>query len=119
MAQEILLAGRLFGRLPRPGECRFRRPHRLMGAAQGRHLALQSGVIVEQSAMDGGVGQALFVILAMDHDQGVADPPQQGAAGRLVVDEGAAPAVSSEERRDGKECVRTGKSRGSPSIYKK
>ena len=62
------------------------------GVERGKCRAV-AGIGVERGAMIGGIEQAALRELRLDLDQPFACLAQQADAGRLVVDEGAAPAV--------------------------
>src|SRR3546814_20063762 len=91
---------------------------------------------VERLAVGGRIHQAALVALPLHLDKGIAEPAQQGDAGRLVAHIGARPAdggddaptdhrsaarlqPTSEARRVGEECVRTARSQWSPYHKKK
>ena len=80
------------GRLPRP----LRLSPGCMGGAHRRDRGLEPAVGIEQTALGRRIEQGLLLVLAMDLDQQLADPAQQPAADRLIVDERPRAAVGGE-----------------------
>ncbi len=81
-------AARLLGRAPYlPG-----------GAHRGdQRREREAAMMVKQRALQRRLEQRLLLVLAVDLDQQLAEPAQQAAADRLVVDEGARAAVGRDQ----------------------
>jgi hypothetical protein len=105
MAQERLVPARRLDRLGRPVA---RRAGIAPLGPQGCHAARRLGAAaigVEQGAVAGRIEEAALLELALNLDQGIAEPAQQADRNRLVVDIGSAAPVGAEQAAQHQQIV--------------
>lgn len=105
MAQKILLAPGclcLFARLVQGSLCLAPGGIR---TGHCRAVTAKAGKGVEQIAVGGGIEQAVLIMLAVNLDQCLAQTAQEADADRLVIDEGAAAAVTPDYPADNQHLV--------------